>query len=225
MTGPDEAERLTRVRALRSDSEGMITPFCLDDETLAALAEGGLQPDIRSACLSHLAGCGRCRRAVASVARALANPEVAGEIRSIERAGRPPVRRFVPIALGVAAAAAIILFAWLPRLEDPAPPHRASPITAAPAPEAVGPVGPVSEAQSLRWTPVSGADRYRVTLFDANGSVIYEAELTGTSLALPDSVQLFPGRTYGWKVDARLGFDRWAGSQLIQFSITQGPGR
>jgi hypothetical protein len=225
MTGPNESDRLTRVRALRSDSEAMVTPSCLDEDTLAALAEGMVEPDRRPSALSHLAGCGRCRRAVASVARALANPEVAGEIRSLERSGRRPVRHFVPAALGVAAAAAIILFAWLPQLEDPTQPHRASPITAAPAPEAVGPVGPVSEAQSLRWTPVSGADRYRVTLFDAGGSVVYEAELTGTSLILPDSVQLVPGRTYGWKVDARLGFDRWAGSKLIEFSITEGSGR
>jgi hypothetical protein len=72
---------------------------------------------------------------------------------------------------------------------------------------------------------VSGADRYRVTLFDADGAVRYEIELAGTVVILPDSVLPAPGGTYWWRVDARLGFDRWAGSALIEFSVVPGPER
>jgi hypothetical protein len=215
------ADHLTQVRAFRAGGEGVAIPQCLDDAALAAMAEGTLTGESRSAALAHLAVCERCRKAVASVARALADPEVAREARTAERGGRPRVR-FTRVALGVAAAAAIVLFVWPRQLQEP-PPHRAPPITAAPAPEAVYPVGPVADARSLRWTSVAGADRYRVTLFDAAGTVLFETDLVDTVIELPDSVLPASGGTYWWKVDARLGFDRWANSKLIEFSIPNSP--
>jgi hypothetical protein len=221
MTEPGKADRLTnrlaQVRAVRPGGEGVATQDCLDAAAIAAMVDGTLEAERRSAAVAHLAVCERCRKAVASVARALADPEVAREARRAEAPGRPRVR-FTRVALGVAAAAAIVLFVWPRQLQEPSP-HRAPPITAAPAPEAVYPVGPVAEARSLRWTSVAGADRYRVTLFDATGSVRYEADLVDTVVALPDSVLPASGGTYWWKVDARVGFDRWATSKLIEFSI------
>jgi hypothetical protein len=80
-------------------------------------------------------------------------------------------------------------------------------------------VGEVAAAPLLRWAAVDGADRYRVTLFDAGGGVLYESELGDTLTALPDSVELTPGRRYLWKVEARTDFDRWVGSELVEFSI------
>ena len=219
MTGHNEADRLTGLRAFRPGGELVPTPQCLDDDTLAALAEGRLGPEARDTALAHVAGCDRCRRVVASVARAIADPEVAREVRAVELAGRPRVRRFTAVGLGVAAAAALVLLAWPSRIEDPLSSHRARPITAAAAPEAVRPVGTVAEAGSLSWKPVSGADRYRVTVFDAVGSVRYETELADTVLSLPDSVLAAPGETCWWRVDARLGFDRWVGSTLIEFTV------
>lgn len=211
------ADRLAQVRASRAGGEGAATQDCLGDGVIAAMVDGTLAADSRSVALAHLATCERCRKAVASVARALADPEVAREARAIESPGRPRVR-FTRVALVVAAAAAIVLVVW-PRQPGQPVPHRAPPITASPAPEAVSPVGPVAEARSLRWTSVAGADRYRVTLFDAAGTARYEIDLADTVLALPDSVLPVPGEKYWWKVDARLGFDRWATSKLIEFSI------
>ena len=221
MTGPDGASELARVRAMRPGGTGNPTPDCLDDDTVAALAEGALGGVHRPAALAHVAECERCRRAVASVARALADPELATEIRVLEKG--TPMRRFLPVALGVGTAAAVLLLLIPPSLEDFRSPHRASPITAAPAPQAVSPVGPVSRADQLRWTSVAGADRYRVTLFDIDGSVVYSTELTETSATLPPSLILEAGRTYAWRVEARLGFDRWAGSELIEFSVVPRP--
>jgi Putative zinc-finger len=227
MTEPGKADRLTdrlaQVRAFRPGGEGTATRDCLDDGAIAAMVDGTLEAESRSVALAHLAACERCRKAVASVARALADPEVAREARAAERAGGSRVR-FTRVAIGVAAAAAIVLFVWPRQLQEPLP-HRAPPITSAPAPEAVWPVGQVAEVQSLRWTSVAGADRYRVTLFDAAGSVLFENDLVDTVIALPDSVLLTPGGTYWWKVDARLSFDRWATSKLIEFSIPNSPGQ
>jgi hypothetical protein len=223
MIDPREARDLARVRAFRPGVSGAAGPDCLDDETLAALAEGTVGAARRPAALAHLASCERCRKSVASVARALADPELAAEIRAVDGAALSPGRRWVPVVLGVGAVAALLLLIMPPRLEDPGLPHRAPPITAAPAPHPLGPVGHVARAESLRWTPVEGADRYRVTLFDIDGSVRYEAELTDTSVTLPPSVALIPGRTYAWRVDARLGFDRWASSELVEFSVEGSP--
>jgi len=224
MTGLPEFDWLAQVRAGRADRTAFRTPACLDDDTVAALAEGTLDAEPRAGALAHLAQCDHCRRAVASVVRALASPDVAREARVAERGTRRAVHRVGWVAFGTAAAAAVLLLVWPPPSNEPPPTHRAAPITAAPAPEAITPVGPVAEMRGLRWTPVSGADRYRVTVFDAEGSVLFETELTGTATTLPDSVGLAAGVTYWWKVDARLGFDRWAASPLIEFSIG-GPSR
>jgi len=73
----------------------------------------------------------------------------------------------------------------------------------------------------LRWSAVAGADRYRVTVFDATGGVVYAAEASDTVVAFPDSVSLTPGASYLWKVDARTSFDRWAASDLAEFRVAE----
>jgi hypothetical protein len=82
----------------------------------------------------------------------------------------------------------------------------------------------VANVHDLRWSHVAGADRYRVTVFDATGGVVYAAEASDTVVAFPDSIALVPGASYLWKVDARTGFDRWAASELIEFRVA-GPRR
>src|SRR5207247_10396714 len=106
---------------------------CLDDDTLAALAEGSLSAVARATALGHVASCPRCRSIVASVARALADSGVAREVPSPGSAGR---RRFLPIALPAAPAAVPLGLAW-PRHgdQDGSPSHRSPPgATALPVP-------------------------------------------------------------------------------------------
>jgi len=219
MTQSTEADRLVILRAFRPGGEAIPTCECLDDDTLAALAEGILEPETRDDALSHVAGCDRCRRIAASVARAIADPEVARAARAERFARGSRVRRFTAASLIVAAAAALVLLVLPSHVEESLPTHRTRPIAAAAPPEVLRPIGTVAEARTFSWGPVPGADRYRVSLFDAVGAVLYEAELTGTVLTLPDTVRAVPGETYWWKVDARLGFDRWVGSSLIEFSV------
>ena len=195
---------------------------CLDDDTIAALAEGTLGVEARSASLPHLASCPVCRGAVASVARALADPPVAREAAGRRRFGGRQLQRII---LPLAAAAALVLFLARPRPEPDQTLHRAPTITAGATPVPVAPVGRVAAVTGLRWGAVEGADRYRVTLFDANGRVLYETELAGTAAVLPDSVVLVAARSYLWKVEARTGFDRWSASALIEFSVGPGPPR
>lgn len=199
------------------------TPECLDEDAMAALAEGMLAGEAHTAAVAHLAGCASCRTVVASVARALADPVVAREVSRVE-GGRS--RWLYRMALPLAAAAAVVLLIARPRMPDEGPSiHRAPTITAASAPTPASPVGVVSDARVLRWAAVPSADRYRVTLFNAEAEVLYETEVAGTTAALPDSVTVLPGARYLWKVEARTGFDRWTASELVEFSIARGPPR
>ena len=211
MSHPDPLDLLRH----RLDASTRETPECVDDATLAALAEGALDAAARTAVLPHLATCSRCRGVVASVARSLGDPAVAREVAAVEGRGR---RRWLPIGLS-AAAAAILFVVAVPRWVNDSIGHRGPPLPGAVVPRPLAPLGTVAEAKALRWAAVTGADRYRVILFDAAGRALYETQLSDTAVTLPDSVTLAPGRPYLWKVEARTGWDRWSASELVQFSI------
>lgn len=219
MKAKEPFEELERVLETRVRSESA-TAECVDDDTIAALAAGGgaLDPQVRASVVAHVAACPHCRAAVASVARALADPSVAREVAVAE--GRR--RRFYRIALPVAAAAVLLLLLVSPTADNRGPLHRGPTITATTAPVPLSPVGAVAEAATVRWGGVAGADRYRMTLFEASGRVVYETLTADTAVTLPDSILLAPGRPYLWKVEARTGFDRWTASDLAEFSIVGG---
>ena len=214
-----ESENLDRLRGHFHTRETPIAkPDCLDDHTVAALADGTLDAAARGQALAHVATCALCRRAVASVAEALADGPITHEIELVEgrRSRLGPLLR---IAVPLAAAATVVLFLWSPA-DDRSPGHRGPPAPPpATTPVPGSPVGVVAAVHDLRWSHVTGADRYRVTVFDATGGVVYAAEASDTVVAFPDSVALVPGAAYLWKVDARTGFDRWAASAFAEFRI------
>ena len=194
-----------------------VTPQCLDDESLAALAEARLAADARALVLPHLASCRRCSAALASVVRALGDRDVAREIVRVER---PVFGRLRGLVVPLAAAALLLVLIRPGRIVDYEQ-HRAPAILPAATPVPVAPIGSVPAVTELAWHPVPGADRYRVTLFAAGGTVLYETQLADTVTAVPDSIATAPGRRYLWKVEARTGFDRWVASALVEFTIGQ----
>jgi putative zinc finger protein len=216
MTRDESFEELRRVLHTRVRVETS-TPDCLQDDLIAAFADGSLAPDARVPLLAHVATCARCRGAVASVARALADPSVAREL-----SGPLDRRRWFRLAVPLAAAAVLVLLVWSPGGDQSGGHRGAPPPPSTPVPRS--PVGAVAAVGDLRWTSVAGADRYRVTVFDATGGAVYVAEVRDTFVDFPDSIALVPGAAYLWKVDARTGFDRWARSDLAEFRVA-GPGR
>src|SRR5258706_7250571 len=102
-------DRLDHLRELFHTRETPVAkPDCLDEHTVAALADGTLDADGRGRALAHVATCALCRRAVASVAEALAAGPITHEIEIVEgrRRRRGPV---LPVAVPLAAAATVPL--------------------------------------------------------------------------------------------------------------------
>lgn len=213
-----DTHRLNRFRGYFHTGEIPIArPDCLDADTVAALADGTLEDPARSEVLSHMAGCAFCRRAVASVAEAIADEPVTHEIEVVE--GRPQVSRrsrALWVAVPIAAAATVVLLLGSPGRNGV--PHRGG---TGVAPTPIDPRGTVESVSQLLWTSVRGSYRYRVTLFGTQGNVLYETEIADTVVALPNSMQLVSGQTYLWKVEARTGRDRWLTSELVDFVIAR----
>ena len=190
---------------------------CLDEIALAELVDGRAERTSRERHIAHLASCGNCREQLASLAELLAQAPVSREVRRLAPAGR---RRFAFAGLLAVAATAVLVFGW-PRFAVEPMPHRAPTITATTAPLPIFPIGAVASAASLQWARVAGADRYRVTLYDAAGVPLFEAQTPDTSAALPDSLALTRGRSYLWQVEARTGPDRWSSSEMAEFRLVR----
>src|SRR5687767_207044 len=188
---PESLESLkTVLRELDAGPQARRSP-CLSTDVLAALASASLTPDLRPAALSHIAECPDCRTAMSSLTRALTSPDVSSALAALASTrggGRGRHIRFVLPA----AAAALFVALWAGGDAPPEPRHRAPAITAADNPEPIAPLGREQQADALRWSAVPGVDLYRVTLFDAVGRVMFEAELQDTLVMLPETIELLP---------------------------------
>ena len=180
-------------------------------DDLAAYLDRRLDDSARVKVEAHVAWCDACRAELR-------------EVSSILRSDTAkPRRRLAWIGPAVAAAAAIVLLVAYPRgpsAPDDTPAHRDVPGAVDPAPILTSPVPGAEDPDGriLRWTRVERADRYRVTVFDTAGTVLWRAVTPDTSVSLPDAAGLVAGTSYLWRVDARVGVDRWVESKLEPLS-------
>jgi hypothetical protein len=198
------------------------TPECLDDESIAAFASAHVDPDASQAAINHLLGCARCAQEVASVARLLDASDVRIEIERLgKRADGAHTRHIVRglAILGVLAAGLVIML--LPASSQIGKRlFREESVTGATAPRLLAPVDVARPSDTLRWTSVPRADRYRITVFARDGSVIWEAQTRDTAVALSDRMTRVPDDTILWRVEAHVGWeDRWASSALAMLTI------
>jgi len=74
-------------------------------------------------------------------------------------------------------------------------------------------------APTLRWSEVTGADLYRVTVIDQDdGSTVLSRETAQASLAIEESSPLTAGRRYRWRVEALQG-ERAVADASAPFSV------
>ncbi len=193
------------------------TPDCLDELVIADFVEGRLAPEARPPVVAHLLTCARCRSLVRATRRLLADPAVTPEV--------PRRWRRWSVPLGIAAAAVLLLALWPSSSDDrgPVPGLREPTLTTTVAPSPIAPRASVTRVDRLVWSSVPRAERYRLRLYDTEGSVLWTVETGDTSVALPDSVRLSPRVTYFWKVEAQTEWRRWAASDLVEFRVVGSP--
>jgi hypothetical protein len=178
----------------------------LDEGTLARFLDNVAGADERARIEDHLADCADCRDDLYAARRILQ--------------ARPRRRRWLPL-VPLAAAATVLLLIW-PRVGDRAPNGvtRDPALTTTLAPRPIAPVGTVTRIDSLQWSAVPGARRYRVTMFSAEGRAVWQTTPTDTAVALPDSLRFSPLTSYYWQVKAETAFGRWVESDLVTFTVT-----
>lgn len=196
-------------------------PGCLDDMGLARVAEGSGTPGD----LAHAASCAFCRDQVAAAARAIASAPVAAEIARLERRGWSGRSRRLAGIGGVAAAAVVAILFVARQPSEPvadAGTHR-DPVAGVPAAQAPVLLSPVDvtvhRPVALDWRRSNGATQYQVAVFDAEGTVMWKEQTTDSTVTIPAHVRLEGGVTYWWRVEARIGYDRWLASDVNPFTL------
>lgn len=181
----------------------------LEPHVAAAYLDHRLSGTELEAVEDHLAGCASCRSEVAGVA-------------AVVRAR--PATRVIYGGAAAAAAAAILLLIARPQVAPTASydAHRAAPTAAVTGPRLISPSGAGSPSGVWRWQPVSGADRYELTVFDAEGRVIWDTSTTAAAVEAAPPRSIEPGRQYFWRVRARVDWDRWVSSELKEFMLRDG---
>jgi len=189
----------------------------LSSEEIAAYLDHVLSVEDRLRFEAHLAECEFCRAEVVEVGRLLSTMPTEGR--------RFPV---VPAAGLVAAAVVALLLVVRPgpvvppptpypvRSEATAMDAEGTPLFSIIRPEAGSPVGP--ENLRFAWQAASDEALYRITVTDATGELVWEADTGDTEIDLPARVELRPATTYFWRVDALLSDGRSATTRVHDFS-------
>jgi anti-sigma factor RsiW len=195
------------------------------DETLtAAYLDGTLPEGKRDRFEEHLAACDPCRAGVALLARPSHQEP---PLEMVERARRGRMvrsRSHRPALLAAAAMVAVAGALWLRGALIPSAP----PPPGARGPESeLSPVSPpagaVVDAGAIAfvWSAVRGADRYVVTVQDAQGRTIatIESRTAGDPIRWPEGTAVPAPGTYLWSVRA-LALDRVvAESRPLAFQV------
>jgi hypothetical protein len=137
---------------------------------------------------THLSQCDFCRDTVVATQDAVSQ-------------SRKPRRIAIASLAAVAAVAALVITPRFTALRDE--PVMRDPAEAV-AIHAYDVKATGGSSTVLAWSGAASADHYEVTLTDAEGFRIWSGETRDTTIVLPASVSLMPGKAYVWYADAIL---------------------
>lgn len=184
-------------------------PAHLSPNELAGFLDGELDSEARRRVEAHLDTCVVCRGELADVARLADAFRSPAQGISKPHESRSRRRVWGGLALGGALAASLAMLLLLgpagPKSPLPTQPVRApttgeglARIDVLAVPEMVG---GATDSLVFTWRSV-GADVYRFALLSESGEPLWTRDTPDTSLSLPSTVVLTPGRAYWWRVDA-----------------------
>lgn len=162
----------------------------------------------------HVLVCPRCRDEVALL-RDL-NADLAQGAILPERHGWRARRVWLPTAVAaLAASVGLVAFLVVPRrpLDDQAALRGGTPALVE-----LLPVSRLNDVLTFAWTPVSGATRYRVSVFFEDGRTVWSREVAAPPLGWPDGVARGAER-YRWSVEALAGSVLVARSRLADLEV------
>ena len=196
------------------------TPECLDELTMADLLDGQLYAAARGKAVGPLASCAHCRRELSAIS-ALSHETQGARPTERGRARRLSWRWTMPI--GAVAAAILMMVVW-PRLQEERAPRptlrEAIPgAQTSGAPTPIAPLKNVERVDRLVWSSVPHAMRYRVTVYEPDGTVRWATESRDTSVAITAAASVATGATYFWHVEAETVPERWIASELVDFRV------
>ena len=195
----------------------------LSPEQIAAIVEGDAKKE--NDVILHLAECDECRARVTAVANLLDDHEVSAAMpssRTIVFPRSSSTRWTMLATLAAAATVTIILANPINSGRDDSQAQREGTLTASAAPQILSDAVVSGAQDSLRWSAVSGADLYRVQLWNREGTVVWSADTRQTSAAIPDRL-LRNKASYLWEVKARTGWDRWVSSDFLNLEVRLTP--
>jgi hypothetical protein len=220
---------------------------CPDEAVLAAWAEGRLPGDARGKLEGHVADCAFCRGQLGFLARAAdlgPPPAVPARLLSAAVSERAPLlgrlRPATALAAGAGLLLALLVAAPWPGFPGTGPPDGTrgdSPAAAGSArevrSETVVDASPrilrpaegqtvARDALALRWIGTPRALFYTVQVVDADGDVAWEGRAEATSLTVPATAPLFPGRLYFAWVFAHLPSGATVPSPAVGFRLAPG---
>lgn len=192
-------------RAYRATQSGGSSD-CPATEVLAAMAIGEVRGSRRRALGDHVVACRPCTDRY----RALRELHAEAGALDLAPAGRDATRRYLAAAAALALGAALSIGLWLSGGPGSDPSGHRGGIEV--VDEAQPPDGSVLHAgpRTLTWPASPDADRYRVVLYDAESTPVWESpDSTEPEIELPPDVadRLIPGKAYYWRVFTLRGLE------------------
>lgn len=243
-------QKLTSLLRQQSPDLAERTPFCPEDQQIAAWFDDEVADHEYEAIQRHLVDCGFCMARVGVQTRLRANGNgeaIHGDLLATAKqmSRKIQTRRPVP-APAWAAVAVVVLVVSLTTFWNTGqePEFEVSPPAAqtggsnnrslrsieqiSTRPQLLSPLeGALVEPGELviRWTGIPGSLFYDLYLMTDAGDPVVKQRVDGTEWTLEQSTRLIPGAEYFIRVEAHLAAARTVSSEHVLFKVGNGGGR
>jgi hypothetical protein len=219
-------DRKKLIAYLRRSAAGKpeCTPFCPDDNDIAAYVDADLSDSARILIERHLPDCPACVSRVGLLMRLMR-----GDAANVTTAASVPAKTWRQITPQWAVAATVVLtigwLAWSPSVDqfDDYEAVRTISSVLTP-PEILAPSsGILGERDGfvIRWTEVPGSLYYEIRVVTDAGDLLSEARVENTEWTIGQDLGLEPGREYFIRVDAYLSDAKAIRSDHIPFKLRE----